>query len=171
MAVTKVVMPKLSEAMETGKIIKWLKKEGDRVEGGDILAEVETDKADVEMEAFGAGVLRKILVPAGGQVPVGSLIAVVAEPGDDIAALLAQTPPAVAVGTGPASAPAAPILTENGSSVAPASVAATAPSTGSAPSRPTGRLTPSPDVPLKVAPSRPAVPMTPPERPAAPAPV
>src|SRR5205814_127726 len=65
MAVTKVVMPKLSEAMEAGKIIKWLKKEGDRIQGGDILAEVETDKADVEMEAFGAGVLRKILAPAG----------------------------------------------------------------------------------------------------------
>src|SRR5262244_3934347 len=64
MAVTKVVMPKLSDAMESGKIIKWLKKEGDRIQGGDILAEVETDKADVEMEAFGAGVLRKILVPA-----------------------------------------------------------------------------------------------------------
>src|SRR5438445_225285 len=61
MAVTKVVMPKLSDAMESGKIIKWLKKEGDRIQGGDILAEVETDKADVEMEAFGAGVLRKIL--------------------------------------------------------------------------------------------------------------
>ncbi len=72
MAVTKVVMPKLSEAMETGKVIKWLKQEGDRVQGGDILAEVETDKADVEMEAFGAGVLRKILVPAGSQAPVGS---------------------------------------------------------------------------------------------------
>ena len=84
MAVTKVVMPKLSEAMETGKIIKWVKQEGDRIQGGDILAEVETDKADVEMEAFGAGVLRKILVPAGSQVPVGSLIAVVAEPGDDV---------------------------------------------------------------------------------------
>ena len=58
-------MPKLSEAMESGKIIKWLKKEGDRVQAGDILAEVETDKADVEMEAFGSGVLRKILLPAG----------------------------------------------------------------------------------------------------------
>src|SRR5438270_768419 len=55
MAVTKVVMPKLSDAMESGKIIKWLKKEGDRIQGGDILAEVETDKADVEMEAFAAG--------------------------------------------------------------------------------------------------------------------
>ena len=88
MAVTKVVMPKLSEQMETGKIIKWLKQEGDRVQAGDILAEVETDKADVEMEAFGGGVLRKILVQAGGSVPVGSLIGVVAEPNDDIAALI-----------------------------------------------------------------------------------
>jgi pyruvate dehydrogenase E2 component (dihydrolipoamide acetyltransferase) len=101
MAVSKVVMPKLSEAMETGKIIKWLKKEGDRIQGGDILAEVETDKADVEMEAFGAGVLRKILVPAGETVPVGSLIGVIAEPNEDIAGLLAGAPAAVA-------APAAP---------------------------------------------------------------
>jgi pyruvate dehydrogenase E2 component (dihydrolipoamide acetyltransferase) len=96
MAVTRVVMPKLSEAMETGKVLKWLKKEGDRIQGGDILAEVETDKADVEMEAFGAGVLRKILVPAGGQVPVGSLIAVIAEPDEDIASVTAQAPAPVA---------------------------------------------------------------------------
>ena len=90
MAVTKVVMPKLSDAMESGKVIKWLKKEGDRIQGGDILAEVETDKADVEMEAFGAGVLRKILVPAGEQAPIGALIGVIAEPGDDIAGLVAS---------------------------------------------------------------------------------
>src|SRR4030081_2494689 len=90
MAITKVVMPKLSEAMESGKIIKWLKKEGDRVQGGDILAEVETDKADVEMEAFGAGVLRKILAQAGSTVPVGSLIGVIAEANDDIGAAVAQ---------------------------------------------------------------------------------
>src|SRR5207302_10674785 len=89
-AVTKVVMPKLSDAMESGKIIKWLKKEGDRIQGGDILAEVETDKADVEMEAFGAGVLRKILVPAGETAAIGSLIGVIAEPGDDIGALVAS---------------------------------------------------------------------------------
>src|SRR2546428_9934465 len=92
MAVTKVVMPKLSEAMESGKLIKWLKKEGDRIQGGDILAEIETDKADVEMEAFGAGVLRKILVPAGDTVPIGELIGVVADPADDISALLASAP-------------------------------------------------------------------------------
>src|SRR2546422_10826820 len=102
MAVTKVVMPKLSEAMETGKIIKWLKKEGDRIQGGDILAEIETDKADVEMEAFGAGVLRKVLVPAGEKAPVGTLIGVIAEPGDDIAAGLASAPAPAAAGGGAA---------------------------------------------------------------------
>lgn len=102
MAVTRVVMPKLSEAMETGRVIKWLKKEGDRIQGGDILAEIETDKADVEMEAFGAGVLRKVLTQAGESVPVGSLIAVIAEPDEDIASVMAQAPP-----PSPAPAPAA----------------------------------------------------------------
>src|SRR3989441_5044987 len=92
MAVTKVVMAKLSEAMESGKIIKWLKKEGDRIQGGAIRAEVETDKADVEMEAFGGGVVRKILAPAGETVPVGTLIGVIAEPGDDVAALIPSAP-------------------------------------------------------------------------------
>src|SRR3990172_276688 len=69
MPITKVVMPKLSEAMESGKVIKWIKKEGDRVEGGEIIAEIETDKADIELEAFGSGVLRKIVVPARGAPP------------------------------------------------------------------------------------------------------
>src|ERR1044071_7208470 len=97
MAVTKVVMPKLSEAMETGKVIKWIKKEGDRINGGDILAEIETDKADVEMEAFGAGVLRKILMPAGARGPGGDLIGVIAEPSEGLNALSPR---------GPAGAPA-----------------------------------------------------------------
>jgi pyruvate dehydrogenase E2 component (dihydrolipoamide acetyltransferase) len=140
MAVSKVVMPKLSEAMETGKIIKWLKQEGDRVQGGDILAEVETDKADVEMEAFGAGVLRKILVTAGGQVPVGTLIGVVAEPGDDISALLAEAPAPTAVSAA-ASAPAAPAPPAAGSAPpAPASSPSTAmpaPAPGATPKLPT----------------------------------
>jgi pyruvate dehydrogenase E2 component (dihydrolipoamide acetyltransferase) len=90
--ITKVVMPKLSEAMETGKVIKWLKKVGDPIKGGDVIAEVETDKANVEIEAFGSGVLRKIIVVEGGQVPVGELIAVIAEPSDDIAGLSAASP-------------------------------------------------------------------------------
>jgi pyruvate dehydrogenase E2 component (dihydrolipoamide acetyltransferase) len=100
MAVTKVQMPKLSEAMESGKIIKWLKKEGDRVQSGDILAEVETDKADVEMEAFGNGILRKILVPAGEKANVGALIGVIADANEDIGSVVTQA--------GPAPSPAAP---------------------------------------------------------------
>jgi pyruvate dehydrogenase E2 component (dihydrolipoamide acetyltransferase) len=147
MAVTKVVMPKLSEAMETGKIIKWLKQEGDRVQGGDILAEVETDKADVEMEAFGAGVLRKILVPAGGQVPVGSLIAVVAEPSDDVSALLAEAAaPTVSPTTSPPSAPATPRVAASASSAPKAApeqpAVSVSPATSPAPQ--TGRVKASP---------------------------
>ncbi len=92
MAVTKVVMPKLSEAMESGKVIKWLKKEGDPVSGGEVIAEIETDKADIEIESFGAGVLRKILVPGGERAPVGGLIALIADPADDISNLLAGAP-------------------------------------------------------------------------------
>jgi len=107
MAVTKVVMPKLSEAMETGKVIKWLKQEGDQVQGGDILAEIETDKADVEMEAFGKGVLRKILVPAGERTPVGHLLAVIAEPNEDIASVV-DSAPAPAAASAVASAQPAP---------------------------------------------------------------
>src|SRR5687767_12224652 len=120
MAVTKVVMPKLSEAMESGKIIKWLKKEGDRIAPGDILAEVETDKADVEMEAFGAGVLRKILAQAGSTAPVGSLIGVIAEPDDDIAAV-ASAPAAPA----PAAAKSAPAPTKPAAGAAPPAPAKT----------------------------------------------
>ena len=128
MAVTKVVMPKLSEQMEAGKIIKWLKQEGDRVQSGDILAEVETDKADVEMEAFGAGVLRKILVPAGSQAPVGGLIGVIAEPGEDIASVVAQAGAGAPAPEAPAAAPARPAAPE-----APAAVAA--PAAAEAPGR------------------------------------
>src|SRR5215831_11503846 len=142
MAVTKVVMPKLSDAMETGKIIKWLKKEGDRIAGGDILAEVETDKADVEMEAFGAGVLRKILVPAGESAAIGALIGVIAEPGDDIAALVASAPAGAAgAGSGaqktplrPEPAPATPAGAASAIGTTPRPAAATpAPAASTAP--------------------------------------
>src|SRR6267142_1597577 len=124
MAVSKVVMPKLSDAMESGKIIKWLKKEGDRIQGGDILAEVETDKADVEMEAFGPGVLRKILVPAGETAPIGALIGVIAEPGDDIAALVAS---ALAGGAGAGSAAQKTPLRAEPAPTPPAGAASAAP--------------------------------------------
>src|SRR6267142_5378050 len=145
MAVTKVVMPKLSDAMESGKVIKWLKKEGDRIQGGDILAEVETDKADVEMEAFGAGVLRKILVPAGETATIGALIGIIAEPGDDIAALVASAPAGAGAGAGSA-AQTTPLRAEPAPAPAPAGAAsATAPAprpaaaTPSAPAAPVAR--------------------------------
>ncbi len=83
-----VVMPRLSDTMEEGKILRWLKQEGDLVEGGDIIAEIQTDKADIEMEAFGSGTLRTILIGAGESVPVGRLIGVIAEEDEDISALL-----------------------------------------------------------------------------------
>jgi pyruvate dehydrogenase E2 component (dihydrolipoamide acetyltransferase) len=107
--ITKVLMPKLSEAMETGKVIKWLKKEGDAIKGGDVIAEIETDKANVEIEAFGSGVLRKIVVGEGGQVPVGEMIGVIADPADDLGAVAAGAPakrPAAA--PAPALAPVSP---------------------------------------------------------------
>jgi len=91
---SQVIMPKLSDAMEEGRVLQWMKQEGDRVQGGDVLASIETDKAEIELEAFGAGVLRKILVPAGEAVPVGRLIAIVAEPDEDISSLLAAAPSA-----------------------------------------------------------------------------
>jgi pyruvate dehydrogenase E2 component (dihydrolipoamide acetyltransferase) len=88
--ITRVVLAKLSPTMEEGTIVKWSKKEGDPVKVGDVLAEIETDKANMEMEALGAGVLRKVLVPAGGKAPVGSLIGVIANPDEDISAMVAS---------------------------------------------------------------------------------
>jgi pyruvate dehydrogenase E2 component (dihydrolipoamide acetyltransferase) len=101
--ITKVVMPKLSDAMETGKVIQWIKREGDAVKGGDVIAEIETDKANVEIEAFGSGVLRKIVVGPGGEVPVGDLIGIIAEPADDISSVAAAAP----IATPPAAQPRA----------------------------------------------------------------
>lgn len=113
---SQVIMPKLSDAMTEGRLLQWLKKEGDRVQGGDVLASIETDKAEIELESFAAGVLRKILVADGETVPVGKLIAIVAEPDEDISSLLAGGPPAAApapkaetkVAAAPSPAPAPP---------------------------------------------------------------
>ena len=89
---TKVIMPKLSPTMEEGQISRWLKKEGDKVSMGEPLAEIDTDKATMEMQALGNGVLRKILIGEGQSAPLGQLIAVIGEPDEDIAALLSEAP-------------------------------------------------------------------------------
>ncbi len=84
----KIEMPKLSDTMEEGVIAKWNVKEGDTVEAGDIIAEVETDKATMDVEVFDAGTILKIVPGEGDAVPLGGLIAVVGEEGEDISDLL-----------------------------------------------------------------------------------
>src|SRR6476661_1329076 len=89
---TKVIMPKLSPTMEDGQISRWLKKEGDKVSMGEPLAEIDTDKATMEMQALGNGVLRKIFIQEGESAPLGQLIAIIGEPDEDISALTSQAP-------------------------------------------------------------------------------
>ncbi|WP_377848442.1 pyruvate dehydrogenase complex E1 component subunit beta [Bosea sp. UC22_33] len=104
-----ILMPALSPTMEEGKLAKWLKKEGDQVKAGDIIAEIETDKATMEVEAVDEGILAKIVVPDGSEnVAVNTLIGVIAAEGEDVAAAAsgggkAAAPEAKAA---PASAPA-----------------------------------------------------------------
>jgi pyruvate dehydrogenase E2 component (dihydrolipoamide acetyltransferase) len=87
---TQVIMPKLSPTMEEGQLSRWLKKEGDKVSMGEPLAEIDTDKATMEMQALGSGVLRKILIQEGESAPLGQLIAIIGEPDEDISALTSQ---------------------------------------------------------------------------------
>jgi pyruvate dehydrogenase E2 component (dihydrolipoamide acetyltransferase) len=86
---TKVVMEALSPTMEEGRLVKWMKAEGDAVKNGDILAEVETDKAVMELVARGEGVLRKRIAAEGDSAPVGTLLAVIAKPDENIDQLVA----------------------------------------------------------------------------------
>ena len=100
-----ILMPALSPTMEKGNLAKWLKKEGDRVKSGDVIAEIETDKATMEYEAVDDGVLAKIFVPEGtADVPVNQPIAVLASEGEDVKAAAA----APAARPAPQSAPAPP---------------------------------------------------------------
>lgn len=87
---TQVIMPKLSPTMEEGQLSRWLKKEGDRVSMGEPLAEIDTDKATMEMQALADGVLRKILIKEGDSAPLGQLIAIIGEPDEDISALVSK---------------------------------------------------------------------------------
>src|SRR5687768_189229 len=89
---TQVVMPKLSPTMEEGQVARWLKKEGDKVSMGEPIAEIDTDKATMEMQALSAGVLRKVLVQEGDSAPLGQPIAIIGEPDEDISALLKSEP-------------------------------------------------------------------------------
>lgn len=89
-----VNMPRLSDTMEEGTVAAWLKKVGDKVEEGDILAEIETDKATMEFESFNEGTLLHIGIAEGDTAPVDSLLAIIGEEGEDISALLNGSAPA-----------------------------------------------------------------------------
>ncbi|NBX25637.1 MAG: 2-oxo acid dehydrogenase subunit E2 [Planctomycetes bacterium] len=105
-----VTMPRLSDTMEAGTIVRWNVKEGDEVTSGQVVADIETDKATMEMPVFDDGRIARLLVPAGQSVKVGTQIAVIAEEGEDLAAAAAgggSTAPAPAAKAAPASAPAA----------------------------------------------------------------
>jgi pyruvate dehydrogenase E2 component (dihydrolipoyllysine-residue acetyltransferase) len=114
---TRVLMPKGSDTMTEGKVLKWIKHEGDSVVNGDTVVEIETDKVDMEVESMGQGTLRKILVKEGEVVPVGQLLAVIGAPEEDISAMLdgAKSKPAAqaptdhppSAGTGTSAAPPA----------------------------------------------------------------
>ena len=100
-----ILMPALSPTMEKGNLAKWLKKEGDKVKAGDVIAEIETDKATMEVEAVDEGTLGKIVVPEGTpDVPVNQVIAVLLEEGEDKTAL-SQAKPAPQTASKSAAAP------------------------------------------------------------------
>ncbi len=106
---TNVVMPQMGYDMREGTVVRWYKQEGETVDRGEVIADIETDKATVEFEAYTGGVLGRIVAQEGIAVPVGNLIAIITEPGEAVpeaAAAPAAPPPAPAAPAAPAPAPA-----------------------------------------------------------------
>ena len=148
---TKVHMEALSPTMEEGRLVTWLKKEGDQVNEGDVLAEIETDKATMELVARGSGVLRKTMIAEGGSAPVGTVIGVIASADEDISSFGGGDKPAAPAAAKEADAPAAktadaekpaPATAPAKTATAPESVPAPAPAT--APANGGGRVKASP---------------------------
>jgi pyruvate dehydrogenase E2 component (dihydrolipoamide acetyltransferase) len=128
-----ILMPALSPTMEKGNLAKWLKKEGDKVKSGDVIAEIETDKATMEVEAVDEGTIAKIVVPEGTQdVPVNDVIAVLAGDGEDVKAAGSVAAAPKPAAPAPAAAKPAPAAVSAPAS-APAVAAAAAPKVAAAP--------------------------------------
>ena len=108
---TNVVMPQMGYDMREGTVVRWYKQEGETVDRGEVIADIETDKATVEFEAYTGGVLGRIVAEAGVAVPVGELIAIITEPGESV-------PEAAAPAPSPAAAPA-PVAAEPEPAAAP----------------------------------------------------
>jgi len=129
-----ILMPALSPTMEKGNLAKWLKKEGDKVKSGDVIAEIETDKATMEVEAVDEGTIAKILVPEGtADVPVNDVIAILAGDGEDVKAAGAGAPaskppasPAPAAAPAPVAAAPGPVAAAPAAKAPPPAAAAPA---------------------------------------------
>jgi pyruvate dehydrogenase E2 component (dihydrolipoamide acetyltransferase) len=130
-------MPKLSDTMEEGRLIAWRKKVGDAVKRGEVIAEIETDKADMEFEAYTEGVVAQIVVEAGATVPVGTLIAVLRLPGEseDAAVATEATETAAAPAAAPAAAKPAAAAAPKAAPAAAKTAPAAAPKAAPAPAR------------------------------------
>ncbi|HSE69062.1 MAG TPA: dihydrolipoamide acetyltransferase family protein, partial [Gemmatimonadales bacterium] len=150
---TKVLMEALSPTMEEGRLVEWKKKEGDTISAGDVLAEVETDKAVMDLVARAGGTLLKQLVTAGTTVPVAEVVAVIGQPGEDVGVEKPAGAKAAAPAAKPAPAPAAPPSPSPAAAAAPAPAAQVAAPPAPAPapappaassSRPSERIKASP---------------------------
>jgi pyruvate dehydrogenase E2 component (dihydrolipoamide acetyltransferase) len=129
-----ILMPALSPTMEKGNLAKWLKKEGDKVKSGDVIAEIETDKATMEVEAVDEGTIAKILVPEGTQdVPVNDVIAVLAGDGEDVKSAGASAGAKPTAAPAKAEAPPAPKPVSPSPAAAPAAAPAPKPAAAPAP--------------------------------------
>ncbi|MBC1260610.1 2-oxo acid dehydrogenase subunit E2 [Synechococcus sp. BSF8S] len=135
MATHEIFMPALSSTMTEGKIVEWLKKPGDRVERGESVLVVESDKADMDVEAFQEGFLASVLLPSGGTAPVGETIGLIVETEAEIAAAQASAPAAPAAAPAAEPAPAPAVATASAAPAA-ASVAPPAPAPVAAPAPP-----------------------------------
>ncbi|MCX5925932.1 MAG: dihydrolipoamide acetyltransferase family protein [Cyanobium sp. LacPavin_0920_WC12_MAG_63_22] len=146
MATHEIFMPALSSTMTEGKIVEWLKQPGDKVERGESVLVVESDKADMDVESFNEGYLAAVLMPAGGTAPVGETIGLIVETEAEIAEVAAKAPAAPAVAPVPAAAPApaAPVTPPPAPATAPApAIAVVAPVVAPA-STASGRVVASP---------------------------
>src|SRR6478672_10039894 len=144
-------MPQLSDTMKIGVLQKWRKNEGDKVSPGEVMAEIETDKAVMDFEAFDEGVLLKRLISDGASVPVGTPIAIIGKAGDDIAKLVEEAKSRANVGAGAAkaAAPAKP---------APAAAPANGQAATAAAAKPAPAPAPLPKRAAAPAPAAPAAP-------------
>ena len=144
-----ITMPKLSDTMTDGTLVKWLKKENAKIKPGDVIAEVETDKATQELEAFEPGTVARIVAKEGEKIPVGGLIVVLAKPEEDVAAV------AKAAGgkssSSAAAAPQAPAAATPAATPAPVPAPAAAPAPAPAPSADASRPVRSSPLARKIA--------------------